>query len=236
MVVVIVIAAIVVIIGLWAMLTYNSLVSLRNRSEEAWSGIDVQLKRRHDLIPNLVETVKGYAAHEANVLEAVSEYNRARSIADEARDVPADVGLLANRDILRAIELQAEIGSKAGLTLNAVDGDGDDLDVTTPPERSDEEGDDQPADPKGRDSSSDELRSLERRLQTYYQRIQDGLDDATLQTLYRQALAALVRMQQASVRGLAHYDGSRLLTELELFPAWYVARHHGVTVAHLETV
>ncbi|AOB33450.1 aminoglycoside phosphotransferase [Bordetella sp. H567] len=65
---------------------------------------------------------------------------------------------------------------------------------------------------------------------TYYQRIQDGLDDATLQTLYRQAIAALVRMQQASVRGLAHYDSSRLMTELELFPAWYVARHHGVTL------
>ncbi|HTJ99927.1 MAG TPA: phosphotransferase [Bordetella sp.] len=63
---------------------------------------------------------------------------------------------------------------------------------------------------------------------TYYQRIQQGLDDATLQTLYRQALAALVRMQQASVQGLAPYDSDRLMAELELFPTWYVARHHGV--------
>jgi aminoglycoside/choline kinase family phosphotransferase len=63
---------------------------------------------------------------------------------------------------------------------------------------------------------------------TYYQRIQQGLDDATLQTLYRQALAALVRMQQASVQGLAPYDSGRLMAELELFPTWYVARHHGV--------
>jgi aminoglycoside/choline kinase family phosphotransferase len=63
---------------------------------------------------------------------------------------------------------------------------------------------------------------------TYYQRIQDGLDDTRLQTLYREALAALVRMQRASTRGLAHYDGDRLLAELELFPTWYVARHHGV--------
>lgn len=50
---------------------YNGLVGARNRAEEGWSGIDVQLKRRHDLIPNLVETVKGYAAHEATVLERV---------------------------------------------------------------------------------------------------------------------------------------------------------------------
>ncbi|ARP80481.1 aminoglycoside phosphotransferase [Bordetella genomosp. 8] len=65
---------------------------------------------------------------------------------------------------------------------------------------------------------------------TYYQRIQDGLDDATLQTLYRQALAALVRMQQASVSGLAAYDSARLMAELELFPEWYVARHHGLAL------
>lgn len=65
---------------------------------------------------------------------------------------------------------------------------------------------------------------------TYYQRIQDGLDDARLQALYRQALAALVRMQQASVRGLAAYDSGRLMAELELFPTWYVTRHHGVTL------
>jgi aminoglycoside/choline kinase family phosphotransferase len=65
---------------------------------------------------------------------------------------------------------------------------------------------------------------------TYYQRIQDGMDDARLQAMYRQALAALVRMQQASVRGLAPYDSERLMAELELFPAWYVERHHGVTL------
>lgn len=53
--------------------TYNRLVRLRNRIEAAWSQIDVQLKRRHDLIPNLVETVKGYAAHERETLEAVTQ-------------------------------------------------------------------------------------------------------------------------------------------------------------------
>ena len=62
------------------MLTYNGLVKLRNRIENAWAQIDVQLKRRYDLIPNLVETVKGYAAHERETLEAVIQ---ARNMADE---------------------------------------------------------------------------------------------------------------------------------------------------------
>ncbi|ARP91585.1 aminoglycoside phosphotransferase [Bordetella genomosp. 9] len=66
---------------------------------------------------------------------------------------------------------------------------------------------------------------------TYYQRIQDGWDDAQLQMRYREALAALVRMQQASTQGLASYDAERLTAELELFPEWYVARHHGVSLA-----
>ncbi len=65
----IVLAAIVLIA-----LMYNSLVQLRVRSDSAWSDIDVQLKRRHDLIPNLVETVKGYAAHEKGVFENVAKY------------------------------------------------------------------------------------------------------------------------------------------------------------------
>ena len=65
---------------------------------------------------------------------------------------------------------------------------------------------------------------------TYYQRIQDGLDDARLQALYREALAALVRMQQAAVTGLPAYDAPRLAAELELFPEWYVGRHHGATL------
>jgi LemA protein len=61
-----------VVIG-WVILSYNRLVALTNRSEEAWSDIDVQLKRRYDLIPNLVETVKGYVKHEAGTLEKVTE-------------------------------------------------------------------------------------------------------------------------------------------------------------------
>jgi len=62
---------ILVLIALWAMGVYNRLITLRNRYENAFSQIDVQLKRRHDLIPNLVNIVKGYMAHEKDTLEAV---------------------------------------------------------------------------------------------------------------------------------------------------------------------
>ncbi len=58
---------------LWVIFSYNRLIALTNRSEEAWSDIDVQLKRRYDLIPNLVETVKGYMQHEAGTLEKVTQ-------------------------------------------------------------------------------------------------------------------------------------------------------------------
>ena len=68
----IIIGAIVLIVVLFFWLGYNSLVRNRNRVDNAWSQIDVQLKRRHDLIPNLVETVKGYAAHERGTFEAVT--------------------------------------------------------------------------------------------------------------------------------------------------------------------
>jgi LemA protein len=67
----IVILVVLVLIALYAIASYNGLVSLRNRIENAWAQIDVQLKRRYDLIPNLVETVKGYAAHERETLDAV---------------------------------------------------------------------------------------------------------------------------------------------------------------------
>lgn len=63
----------VVLIVLWLLVTYNGLVTLRNRVREAWSQIDVQLKRRSSLIPNLVEAVKGYVKHEKEVLENVTK-------------------------------------------------------------------------------------------------------------------------------------------------------------------
>ncbi|MDD4160189.1 MAG: LemA family protein [Synergistaceae bacterium] len=64
--------AAVAVLAIWLMTTYNGLVKLRNLMQEGWSGIDVQLKRRSDLIPNIVETVKGYASHEKETLQGVT--------------------------------------------------------------------------------------------------------------------------------------------------------------------
>jgi LemA protein len=75
---------VVVVVALWIMGAYNRLVRLRNQLDNAWAQIDVQLKRRHDLIPNLVETVKGYAKHERGTLEAVIQ---ARNLAVNAKTV-----------------------------------------------------------------------------------------------------------------------------------------------------
>jgi LemA protein len=80
----VIVLAILVIVVLFLVLTYNRLVTLRQRVREAFSDIDVQLKRRHDLIPNLVETVKGYAAHERGVFDEVTQA-RAGAIAAGAQ-------------------------------------------------------------------------------------------------------------------------------------------------------
>ncbi|HET8601054.1 MAG TPA: LemA family protein [Segeticoccus sp.] len=69
----IIVIVIIVLLALWFIAMYNGLIKLRNRVQESWHQIDVELKRRHDLIPNLVETVKGYAAHERGTLEGVMQ-------------------------------------------------------------------------------------------------------------------------------------------------------------------
>jgi LemA protein len=86
-IILIVIIAIVVIALLWAVGAYNGFVRLRNLVQEAWRQIDVELTRRHDLIPNLVETVKGYAAHERGVFDEVA---KARSLASAPASGPAE--------------------------------------------------------------------------------------------------------------------------------------------------
>ena len=85
--VLIIVLVVVALIVLYGVLAYNGMVRSRNMVDEAWSGIDVQLKRRHDLIPNLVETVKGYAAHERGVFDEVA---RARSLAASPASGPAE--------------------------------------------------------------------------------------------------------------------------------------------------
>lgn len=87
----IVVIVIVVIIALWFIGTYNSLVGLRNRVKDQWSQIDVQLKRRADLIPNLVETVKGYAKHEKSTFEDVVKARNAFASANtQAEEIEAN--------------------------------------------------------------------------------------------------------------------------------------------------
>ena len=84
-----IVLVVVVALGLYAVVLYNGLVKVRNRIENAWAQIDVQLRRRHDLIPNLVETVQGYATHERETLEAVTEARDtavgAAGVAEQAR-------------------------------------------------------------------------------------------------------------------------------------------------------
>jgi LemA protein len=92
-----VLLAIVVILGLWVVGIYNSLVALRNRFKNAFAQIDVQLKRRYDLIPNLVETAKGYLKHERETLEAVIKArNIAYAASQSAAANPADANAMKN--------------------------------------------------------------------------------------------------------------------------------------------
>lgn len=81
-----IILGIIAVLAIWAVAIYNGLIRLKNRVDEAWSDIDVQLKRRYDLIPNLVNTVKGYAAHEKEVFEKVTEARTRAMGAQSAHD------------------------------------------------------------------------------------------------------------------------------------------------------
>jgi len=97
-IVIIVVVAIVVLMGLMLLGIYNGLIRARVRTQEAWSGIDVQLKKRADLVPNLVETVRGYAAHERGTFEAVTN---ARAMLQNAQG-PAE-SAAANNQLTQAL-------------------------------------------------------------------------------------------------------------------------------------
>lgn len=97
---------VIVLIVLWAMSAYNGLVTLRNRVKNGWAQIDVQLKQRADLIPNLVETVKGYAAHESNVFTQVTQARAGVIQAAQSGDVQQRIQ--AENQLSRAlVNLQA---------------------------------------------------------------------------------------------------------------------------------
>jgi LemA protein len=87
----IIVLAVIVVVVLWAVMVYNGLISMRQRVNQAFADIDVQLKQRHDLVPNLVETVKGYAAHERGTLdEVVKARNAAVSAQGPAQQAAAE--------------------------------------------------------------------------------------------------------------------------------------------------
>lgn len=86
----------VIAVILWIIAVYNGLITLRNRTDEAWSDIDVQLKRRYDLIPNLVETVKGYARHESQTMQKVTEARTAAMKAGSKHEKAAAEDMLTN--------------------------------------------------------------------------------------------------------------------------------------------
>jgi LemA protein len=91
--IVVVVVVVLLVLCLWAL--FNGLVKRRNRTQEAWSEIDIELKRRHDLIPNLVSTVKGYAAHEEETFEAVTR-TRADAVSAGATGDPGQIAPAEN--------------------------------------------------------------------------------------------------------------------------------------------
>ena len=115
----IILGAIVVLL-LWVVFLYNSIVSLRNRTKEGWSDIDVQLKRRHDLIPNLLASVKGYMTHEKELLENVTKYRTQAMDAQKSGNTNALAGaegLLGNALGKLQIAVEAYPDLKANQTM-----------------------------------------------------------------------------------------------------------------------
>jgi LemA protein len=108
--------AVVVLIALWLVAVYNGLIALRNRTKEAWSDIDVQLKRRHDLIPNLVSSVKGYMTHERELLENIT---KARSQAMTAQASGDTAGLASAESMLGGMLGKLQIAVEAYPDLKA---------------------------------------------------------------------------------------------------------------------
>jgi len=111
---VLIIVGILVIIALWVMSAYNSLVRLRNRRQNAFADIDVQLRQRHDLVPQLVDTVKGYASHERELLTKITE---ARSAAINAKSI--DDKIVAEQQLSTALQgLKVQVEAYPDLKAN----------------------------------------------------------------------------------------------------------------------
>lgn len=117
----IVLVVVLVVLVIWFVASYNRLVTSRNRAQESWSQIDVELKRRHDLIPNLVETAKGYVQHERGTLEAVTQA-RANAVAQipsgDAGKIAAAEGALTQslRSLFAVVENYPDLKAIAAFT------------------------------------------------------------------------------------------------------------------------
>lgn len=162
-------------IRLFRMQELRSLMSNAMSSEDS-NNADLGDTLREDLRISPIITINANRLSEVtaiNILEAVSEYNLSRSISDEARDVPVDLGLLAVDEIRSVIERQAELGSRSGLTIRAVEGEETDLDFGNdgPSGTPDGESGTSTTGPRATSNGAEDSKSLERKLQTYYQRI-----------------------------------------------------------------
>ncbi len=116
MIILVIFIAAVVVVALWLVAIYNGLIKLRNQVDEGWSDIDVQLKRRHDLIPNLVESVKGYMKHERELLENIT---KARSAAVSAQASGNRTGLAKAEGVLGGLLGNLRIAFEAYPDLKA---------------------------------------------------------------------------------------------------------------------
>lgn len=113
---ILVVGVLVLVVGLWLVMTYNRLVQRRNRVDNSWAQIDVQLKRRRDLVPNLVETVKGYAEHESSTFEAVTRARAASAAASTPAQAAEAEGMLGQAlgRLLAVAEAYPELKADAG--------------------------------------------------------------------------------------------------------------------------
>ena len=124
----IIIIAVVVVLVFWAISLYNNLVKLRNNRENAFANIDVQLKQRHDLIPQLVATVKGYATHEREVLQRVTEARTAAMSATTINDKVVAENALSNALAGLKVSLEAYPDLKANQNYLQLQGEMSDVD------------------------------------------------------------------------------------------------------------
>lgn len=111
-----IVGGLLVVLALWAAMVYNGLISLRNQVDEGWSDIDVQLKRRHDLIPNLLETAKGYLKHEQTLLENIAKYRSQAMSAQQSGDTEK---LAASESMLGGLMGKFQIAVEAYPDLKA---------------------------------------------------------------------------------------------------------------------